>query len=76
MDNLQKFRLRRNEISVSILIFSVFSKSVIQYLWQGENSFCKVLMPIKYNAGIQYLWRGEIGVCKALMPIEYSAGKE
>ena len=47
MDNLQKFRSRRNEIFVGILFFLVFSKSDIQYLWQGEISVCKVIVPIK-----------------------------
>ena len=61
---------------MGILIFSVFYKSVIHYLWQGEIGVCKVLMPIKHGAGIQYLWQREISVCKALIPIKYSAGKE
>ena len=47
VDNLQKFRSRRNKIFVGILFFLVFSKSGIQYLWQGEISVCKVLVPIK-----------------------------
>ena len=32
---------------MGILIFLVFSKSGIHYLWQGEISVCKVLVPIK-----------------------------
>ena len=78
VNSLQKFRSRCYfcKICVSILIFSVFSKSVIQYLWHKEISVFKVLIPIEYSAGIQYLWQGEISVCKALMPIKYSAGKE
>ena len=40
MDNLQKFRSRRNEIFLDILIILVFSKSGIQYMWQGEISAC------------------------------------
>ena len=47
MHNLQKFRNRRNKTFVDILIFLVFSKSGLQYLWQGEISACKVLAPIK-----------------------------
>ena len=47
VDNLQKFRRRRNKIFVIIFFFLVFSKSDIQYLWQGEISVCKVLVPIK-----------------------------
>ena len=47
MDNLEKFRSRRNKIFVGILIFPVFSELGIQYLWQGEISVCKVLVPIK-----------------------------
>ena len=30
-----------------ISIILVFSKSVVQYMWQGEISVCKVLVPIK-----------------------------
>ena len=30
-----------------ILTFLVFTKSYIEYLWQGEISVCKVLLPIK-----------------------------
>ena len=47
VDNLQKFPNRRNKTFVGILIFLVFSESDIQYLWQGEISFCKVQVPIK-----------------------------
>ena len=47
VDNLQKFRSRRNKVFVGILIFLVFSELGIQYLWQGEISVCKVLVPIK-----------------------------
>ena len=47
VDNLQKFCSRHNNIFAGILIFLVFSKSGIQYLWQGEISACKVLVPIK-----------------------------
>ena len=46
VNNLQKIRCRRNKIFVDIL-FLVFSKSGIKYLWQGEASICKVLVPIK-----------------------------
>ena len=42
----QKFHSRRNETFVGILIFLVFFKSCISYLWQAEISFCKVLVPI------------------------------
>ena len=31
---------------VGILIILVFSKLGIQYMWQGEISVCKVLVPI------------------------------
>ena len=37
MDNLEKFRSRRNNVFVGILIFLAF-KSGIQFLWQGEIS--------------------------------------
>ena len=47
MDNLRKFRRRRNKIYEGLLIFLVFSKSDIQYMWQGEISICKVLVPIQ-----------------------------
>ena len=47
MDNFQKFRSSRIKNFVGILIFLVFSESGIQYLWQGEISVCKVLVPIK-----------------------------
>ena len=47
VDNLQKFRSQRNKIFVGILFFLFFSKSGFQYLWQGEISVCKVLVPIK-----------------------------
>ena len=47
VDNFQKFCSRHNKIFSDILIFLVFSKSGIQYLWQGEISACKVLVPIK-----------------------------
>ena len=42
MDNLLKISSRRSNIFVGIL-FLVFSKSGIQYLWQKEISVCKVL---------------------------------
>ena len=45
VDNLQKFRSRRNKMFVGILIFLVFSESDIQYLC--EISVCKVLVTIK-----------------------------
>ena len=35
-----------NKIFVCILIFLFFSKSGIQYLWQGEISICKVVVLI------------------------------
>ena len=47
MDNLQKFCSRRNKFFTVILIFLVFRKSGIQYLWQGEISACEILVPIK-----------------------------
>ena len=47
VDDLQKFCRGLNKIFVGILIFLVFSKSGIQYLWQGKISVCKVLVPIK-----------------------------
>ena len=47
VDNFQKFCSRHNKIFPDILIFLVFSKSGIQYLWQGEISACKVLVAIK-----------------------------
>ena len=47
MDNLKKFWSWHSKIFVGILIFLVFSKSGIQYLWQEEISACKVLVPIK-----------------------------
>ena len=47
MDNLQKFCSRRNKVFAVFLIFLVFFKSGVQYLWQREISACKVLMPIK-----------------------------
>ena len=47
MDNLRKFRSQCSKIFVGILIFLVFSKLGIQYLWQGEISDCSVLVPIK-----------------------------
>ena len=50
MDNLEKFSSRRNKILAGILMFLVFSKSCIQYLWQGEISACKVLVSIKVVA--------------------------
>ena len=31
----------------NIFLSNFFSKSGIQYLWQGEISVCKVLVPIK-----------------------------
>ena len=41
VDSLQKLRSRRDKMFVCILIFLVFSKSGIQYLWQGELTlFC------------------------------------
>ena len=46
VDNLQKFYSWRNKIFASMLIFIVFSKSGIQYLWQGEISASNVLVPI------------------------------
>ena len=45
-----KFRSWRNKIFLGILIFLVFlvfSKSGIQYLWYGEISVSKVPVPIK-----------------------------
>ena len=36
MDNLQKFHSQRNKFFVGIFIIQVFSKSGIQYMWQGE----------------------------------------
>ena len=52
VDRLQKFCSLRNKIFVRILIFLVFfSKSGIQYLWQGEISICKVLVLIKVVPG-------------------------
>ena len=47
MNNLQKFRSRRNKYFVGILIFLFFSESGIQYLWEGEINVCKILVPIK-----------------------------
>ena len=47
MHNLQKVRNQRSKIFVGILIFLVFSKSRIQYLWQGEISVFKVPVSIK-----------------------------
>ena len=47
MDNLQNVCSRCNKIFAGILIFLVFSKLRIQYLWQGEISACKVLVPVK-----------------------------
>ena len=35
-------------------MFLVFSKSVIHYLWQGEISICKMLVPIKIVLGKNY----------------------
>ena len=46
-DNSQKFRGRRNNFFVNILIYLVFFKLGIQYLWEGEISVCKVVVPIK-----------------------------
>ena len=51
VDSLQKFRSRRDKMLVCILIFLVFSKSGIQYLWQGEISICKVVVLIKVVPG-------------------------
>ena len=51
VDSLQKFCSLRNKIFVFILIFLAFSKSSIQYLWQGEISICKVLVLIKVVPG-------------------------
>ena len=47
MNNLHKFRSRRNDNFVAILIFLLFSKSGIQCLWQGKISVFKVLVSIK-----------------------------
>ena len=47
VDNLLKFRSRRNKIFVGLLFFLDFSESGIQYLWQGEISVCNVLVRIK-----------------------------
>ena len=54
VDNLQKFRSRRNKIFVCILIFLAFSKSDIQNLWQGEISIFKLQVPIKVVPGKSY----------------------
>ena len=51
VDNLQKFRSQRDEIFLCILIFLVFAQSDIPYLWQGEISMYKVLVPIKVVSG-------------------------
>ena len=48
VDNLQKFCSRSNKIFVGTLIFLVFfSKSGIQYFWQGKISVCKLPVPIE-----------------------------
>ena len=47
MDNLQRFGSLRNKCFVDISIILVFFKSGIQYMWQGEISVCKVLVPVK-----------------------------
>ena len=48
VDSLQKCRIACvKKLFVRILIFLVFSKSSIQYLWEGEISICKVLVLIK-----------------------------
>ena len=54
-DNMQRFRSRRNKIFLGIFIFRAFSKSDIQYLWQGEVSVCKVLVPNKLLVKTDYL---------------------
>ena len=46
-DSLQKFWSWCNKMLVSILIFLVFSKLVIQYLQQGEISVHNVREPVK-----------------------------
>ena len=45
--NLQKFRSRCSKIFVGILIFLVFLRSGVQYLWQWKTSVCKMLVKIK-----------------------------
>ena len=45
--NLQKFCGRHSKVFVGILVFPLFSKPGIQYLWQGEIGVCKILVPIK-----------------------------
>ena len=45
VDSLQKFCSRRNKLFAGISIFLVLSD--IQYLWQGEISAFKVIVPIK-----------------------------
>ena len=48
MDNLQKFRSCSYKVFVGIFMFlGFFSKSGIQYLWQGKVSVGKVLVPIE-----------------------------
>ena len=54
VDNLQKFRSGRNKIFVCMLIFPVFSKFGIQYLWQGEINNFKLQVPIKVVPGKSY----------------------
>ena len=48
MIKLQKCHSWHNKVFMGIVISLVFfSKSGIPYLWQGEISVCKVLVPIK-----------------------------
>ena len=47
MDHLQILHSWRGKIFVGILIFLVFSKLGFQYLWQGDITVCKALVPIK-----------------------------
>ena len=47
VDNFRKFGTRCTKVFVDRLMFLDFSKSGMQYLWQGEISVCKVLMLIK-----------------------------